>query len=199
MRSARTRPAPSTGRQRPERTRRKSPTVSMSSTYRPSGPAVLGQVASRPVRSVVLRDRSHRRRAARGRAGASVEAMSDAQPPKFEAACSAESPRPAVLTSRGTHLGNARVITLWVPFRVWTSQIAASLSLGNRFARRTRAGQTRRWTKVTLPLTARHVSTSGESRTDRVNEKMLCDCGCDHQFPLTGSPAMNSTRLGTGP
>ena len=121
------------------------------------------------------------------------------QLPRFETACSAESLRPAVLTSRGTHLGNARVITLWAPFRVWTSQIAASLSLENRFARRTRAGQTRRCTKVTLPLTARHVSTSGESRTDRVNAKILCECGCDHQFPLTASPAMQSTRLGTGP
>lgn len=75
----------------------------------------------------------------------------------------------------------------------------ASDGLEKRGAKRTSAGHRRRWTKVTLPWTARQTKTSSASRTNRVTAKMRWPRGCDHQLPWMRSPAIASASEGTGP
>jgi hypothetical protein len=87
----------------------------------------------------------------------------------------------------------------WAPDRVCTSSTAARRSRGNRSATRTRAGQTRRWSKVIFPSTRRVATTSGESRTRVSTAKISWPDGCPHQLPRIGPPTICSARFGTGP
>jgi len=61
-----------------------------------------------------------------------------------------------------------------------------------------RAGQTRRWIKVTFPSTRRVATTSPESRT-RVSTAKILVGRVPRQLPRIGSPAIHSARSGSGP
>lgn len=79
----------------------------------------------------------------------------------------------AARSSAGIHSGKAASIVRWTPDAVCTPSTAARRPAGNRSATRTRAGQTRRWIKVTFPSTRRVATTSPESRTRVSTAKIL--------------------------
>src|SRR4051812_48277776 len=66
-------------------------------------------------------------------------------------------------------------------------------------ASRASAGQTRRWTKVTLPSISLKQRTSSESSSSDSASKIALPLGCAHQLPMIGWPATASATLGTGP
>jgi hypothetical protein len=105
----------------------------------------------------------------------------------------------AARSSAGIHSGKGTSIVRWAPDRVCTSSTAARRSRGNRSATRTRAGQTRRWSKVIFPSTRRVATTSGESRTRVSTAKISWPDRCPHQLPRIGPPTICSARFGTGP
>jgi MinD superfamily P-loop ATPase len=71
------------------------------------------------------------------------------------------------ITSDGTHPGNAVRVTRCAPEALCSSCRASRAPTPNRSARRTSGGQSRRWTRVTLPLT-RGVATIAEEERARL-------------------------------
>jgi hypothetical protein len=97
----------------------------------------------------------------------------------------------------GDPLKEGTSIVRRAPDRVCSSSTAARRSSGNRSATRTRAGQTRRWSKVIFPGASRR--RRGESRTRVSTAKISWPDGCPHQLPRIGPPTICSARFGTGP
>ena len=82
--------------------------------------------------------------------------------------CKASSSPSSALASNasaGTHSGNGVTILRCAPDAVCSSSMASSAGEGKRSARRTSAGQMRRWTSVTLPSMRRVATTAGTAQT----------------------------------
>ena len=107
--------------------------------------------------------------------------------------------RAARVTAGGTQRGNGTVRSTCRPLAVWISCTAARSRRAKLRANRTSAGQSRRCTYVIFRPTSRQTSTSAESRTARVSQKISFPLAWPHQLPRMRPPTTASARFGTGP
>src|SRR3989442_9321600 len=119
--------------------------------------------------------------------------------PSAASASAAASRRAARFTAGGTHRGNGTTRSSCRPLAVWTSRTAARSRRAKLPANRTSAGHNRRCTYVIFPPTSRQTSTSAESRTARVSQKICFPLACPHQLPRIRPPTTASARFVTGP
>src|SRR5712691_6820657 len=119
--------------------------------------------------------------------------------PSAASASATASRRATRFTAGGTHRGKGTTRSSCRPLAVWTSRTAARSRRAKLRASRTSAGHNRRCTYVIFPPTSRQTSTSAESRTARVSQKICFPLAWPHKLPAMRLPTTASARFGTGP